>query len=544
MAKIVNDATGSIIEYPGPMNIRSPFPYPGYWSAVYPNMVDLLKQYAPSLSNTPSGIISAAFEQSVSLANGEFASIVTNRMWEIGEIMTMNPTLRVKGRAGSALDFVPETPYGGKDAVAAKIFEVPVAALVQQVSTNTMAQNSAQAVMNEAIQYRQELHNLNLALAELEASTPRERDIREKSEMVNSLMRAHEVCAGQIHEISMRVAGMQEEILLFNTVKKEYNALMREHDRLVKAVNNANKRAQNSTTLANRQKADSAAAKASAELRHVKNRTDGLGVSMSRQAATFGPELISDMNNLLSIKKKELKGIEAQLNECQITLQRMMNQRADGIESGQAIWSRIKTTSNHIKKSDNSIANAQKSLNGITEVDATNLIKVWMDHMKSVKEEIVSLLFADKAQSQAGLSDSPLTRFYDDLYDPGTMQDYTDFNSALTDIGDKLTNEEYDLLEQIGRLGLSMDYVPGQARIIALSEMKKKDRLKGYRNLIEEILSQGQRLSAEDQYNIYSGVPGAGAIFIEDDSDLVEVKKLVRHLAESQLNFKYRSGNQ
>jgi hypothetical protein len=164
--------------------------------------------------------------------------------------------------------------------------------------------------------------------------------------------------------------------------------------------------------------------------------------------------------------------------------------------------------------------------------------------MKSVKEEVVSLLFADKTQSQSGLTDSPLTRFYDDMYDPGTMQDYTEFNAALTDIGDILSNEEYDLLEQIGRLGLSMDYVPGQARIIALSELNKKDRLKGYRNLIEEILSQGQRLSAEDQYNIYSGVPGVGPIFIEDESDLLEVKKLVRHLAESQLNFKYRSGNQ
>ena len=544
MAKIVNDATGSIIEYPGPMTMRSPFPYPGYWTAVYPNMVNLLQEYAPSLSNTPASVISAAFEQSVSLANGEFASIVTNRMWELGELMTMNPTLKVKGRAGSALGFVPETAYGGKDAVAAKIFEVPVAALVQQVSTNTMAQNSAQLVMNEAVQYRQQLHNLNLALAELEASTPSEAAIREKNNMVNSLSRAHQVCSGQIHEISMRIASMQEEMLSFKAVKNEYNALMKEHDRLVKAVSNANQKAHNASTLANRQKADSAAAKASSELRHVRIRTDNLGVSMSRQAASFGPDLISDMNNLLMIKKKELKSLESQLNECQSILQRMMNQRADGIKAGQAIWAQIKTISIHIQKTDNSIANAQNSLNGLTAVDSTKLIKVWMDHMKSVKEEVVALLFNDKAQSQAGLTDSPLTMFSSDLYDVGTMQDYSDFNSALTDIGDKLSNDEYDLLEQIGRLGLSMDYVPGQARIIALSEMKKKDRIKGYRNLIEEILSQGQRLSADEQYDIYSGIPGLGPIFIEDESDLIEVRRLVRHLAESQLNFKYRSGNQ
>jgi|GEM_PF-3435986 hypothetical protein len=544
MAKIVNDATGSIIDYPGPMTMRSPFPYPGYWSAVYPNMVPLLQQHAPSVANAPAGVISAAFEQAVSLANGEFASILTNRMWELGELMTMNPTLKVKGRAGSALGFVPETPYGGKDAVAAKIFEVPVAALIQQVSTQSMAQNSAQSVMNEAVQYRQQLHNLNLQLAELEASTPTQQTIREKNEYLLSMTRAHEVCAGQVHEISMRIAHMQSEMNTFKTVQKEYGGLMKEHDRLVKLVNNSNKRAANATTLANRQMADADAAKASSELRLVRSRADNLGVSLSRQAATFGPDLVSDMNTLLNIKKKELKSLEKEIKSCQSDVQRLVNQRADGVRSGQTLWSNIKLTSAHIKKTDNSIANAKESLGGLTDIDTTKLVKVWMDHMKSVKEEVVSLLFADKTQSQSGLTDSPLTRFYDDMYDPGTMQDYTEFNAALTDIGDILSNEEYDLLEQIGRLGLSMDYVPGQARIIALSELNKKDRLKGYRNLIEEILSQGQRLSAEDQYNIYSGVPGVGPIFIEDESDLLEVKKLVRHLAESQLNFKYRSGNQ
>ena len=66
------------------------------------------------------------------MANGEFASILTNRLWEIGELMTLNPQLRVQGRAGTALCFVPETAYGGKDAVAARVFEVPVAARINK----------------------------------------------------------------------------------------------------------------------------------------------------------------------------------------------------------------------------------------------------------------------------------------------------------------------------------------------------------------------------------------------------------------------------
>ena len=543
MAKIVNDATGAIIEYPGPINMRSPFPYPGYWSAVYPSMISLLKEHADSLRNTPDAIVKQAFDQAVAMANGEFASILTNRLWEIGELMTLNPLLRVQGRAGTALGFVPETAYGGKDAVAARVFEVPVAALVQQASMNTMAQNSAQAIINEATTHRQKLHNLNLSLAELEASTPTEQTIREKTNDIFALRKQHETTAGEVHEISMRIAHMQEEISAFNTVKSEYNSLMREHDRLVKAVNNANRQMQTANTLANRKRAETNAAKASAELRIVRSRTDNLGVHMSRQAASFGPDLISDMNQLLNIKKRELAAIEKQLKSCETEMQRLTNQRSDGIRSGQAIWAQIKLTSNHIKRSDVSISNAQKNLNGLTEMDANRLVKVWMDHLKGAKEEVVSLLFKDRATAGAGLTNQPLTRVYNNLYDPGTMQDFTDFTSTLTDIGDKFTNEEYDLLEQIGRLGLSMDYVPGTARLMALSDMSKKERLIGYRNLVEEILSQGQKLSADKQVEIMkTGIPGFGPIYLEDDEDLVEVKRLVQHLAESQLNFKYRSG--
>ena len=543
MAKIVNDATGAIIEYPGIMNMRSPFPYPGYWSAVYPNMVSLLKEHSASLRNTPDSVIKNAFDQTVALTNGEFASILTNRLWEIGELMTLNPQLRVSGKAGAALGFVPETAYGGKDAVAAKVFEVPVSAMIQQASLKTMAENSANAILTEATNHRQKLHNLNLSLAELEASTPTDSSIREKSNMIFSLRKAQETIAGEIHDISIRMAHMQQEMSDFNTVKKEYNALMSKHDNLVKKINNATNRMQNASSLGNRRKAELDAQMFSRELNMVRTRTDNLGVRLSRQAASFGPDLIQDMNQLLIIKKNELSAIEKNLKQCESDLQRMSSQRADGIRNGQAIWAQIKLTSNHIKKSDTSINKAQNSISGMTQMDAHNLVKIWMDHMKGVKEEVVSLLFSDKAQATAGLSNQPLSRVYDNLYDPGSMQDFTDYNSTLTDIGDIFSNEEYDLLEQIGRLGLSMDYVPGAARLVALSEMSKSQRLLGYRNLVEEILSEGQSMPTDKQVSILDlGLPGFGPFYFEDDEDLIEVKRLVQHLAESQLNFKYRSG--
>ena len=100
--------------------------------------------------------------------------------------------------------------------------------------------------------------------------------------------------------------------------------------------------------------------------------------------------------------------------------------------------------------------------------------------------------------------------------------------------------QKYDLIEEIGRLGLSMAYVPGDARILALKEMRKSQRIVAYRNLIEEILSQGQKLDDESRLAAFD-IGGAQLVF-ENDSDLAEVKELLRHLADSRLNFKYGGG--
>ena len=89
-----------------------------------------------------------------------------------------------------------------------------------------------------------------------------------------------------------------------------------------------------------------------------------------------------------------------------------------------------------------------------------------------------------------------------------------------------------------------MNYVPGAGRIMALGEMRKSDRLVAYRNLVEEILSQGQKLSPDDKYTAFDiGIPGLGPFVFENDEDLAEVRQLLRHLTDSRLNFKYGGEN-
>jgi len=112
---------------------------------------------------------------------------------------------------------------------------------------------------------------------------------------------------------------------------------------------------------------------------------------------------------------------------------------------------------------------------------------------------------------------------------------------ALSMIGDALTSTEYDLVDQIGRLGLSMSYVPGAGRIMALKDLSQRQRTQAYRNLVEEILSQGQKLG-EDEREFTLKAAGLSLFTLRNSDDLKEVKELVQHLADSKLNLKYGGG--
>lgn len=215
------------------------------------------------------------------------------------------------------------------------------------------------------------------------------------------------------------------------------------------------------------------------------------------------------------------------------------------VTNGKAVWAEMTAESNRIDTLTSSISNAETAMGAFTDVEASKLVRIWVAHLSQCRIEVERLLFEAKAIEVGAISGSPTPMLAESLVDPGMLKDYEDYIEALDMIGDALTDEEYELVEQIGRLGLSMNYVPGASRILALVDMRKSSRLVAYRNLVEEILSQGQKLSPSDKYEAFDFIPGYGpfTFVFENDEDLAEMKKLLEHLADSRLNFKYGGGN-
>ena len=157
--------------------------------------------------------------------------------------------------------------------------------------------------------------------------------------------------------------------------------------------------------------------------------------------------------------------------------------------------------------------------------------------------------FANLAKAAAAQSGSPLAREVEGIVlDASTIKDYEDYLTALDDISDALEDDEYELLEMIGRLGAAQQYVPGLLPIRTNSTRHgRRKRMEAYRNMIIEILTVGAAATTSyDRGSLTINLPGFGPISLGREKPLAEMIALLRHLSDAGLQFDYdssRGGN-
>jgi hypothetical protein len=517
--KKVDSATGMTIEVPEDMNVRAKFPYPGFWAAANPNLVRSVQQNV--LPNENMSVVSNGMNALVDLANGEHAVILTERIWYIGELMNKNSELAIQGRAGSALGYIQENRDGGRMAVAARIFDKPLRALIQQGMSVTQSQNAMSNLLNEQTHHKNNLERLARQLDTIEKSVWTPTELKEYqrtgADFESKLVHAQ----NEYNELTLRIAELEKFRTHFSTVKKQYESEVSEIRRLQSQI-------QTSQTRGN------AAEQVSRILAPIMKRAKATGVWLSKAAASADMKVLNDMKALLQIRAREVNQLETEVAKYQATYTKEAQAYENAVAEGRGVWQEITQITNHLNSMSSNITNAQNAMSTFSNVEASQLTRIWVEHLTNCRRELEQLLFESKANAMGAVTGSPRALMADNLVQPGTLKDYEDFVDALDMIGDALENEEYDLMEEIGRLGLAMGYVPGGSRVLALSELRKSNRVVAYRNLIEEILSQGQKISEEAKREL-----GIGPFVFESDSDLVEVKELLRHLTDSKLNFKY-----
>jgi predicted nucleic acid-binding Zn-ribbon protein len=515
-----DSATGMIIDVPESMTYQSKFPYPGFWSGAYPLLLQSLLENT-SLGKQNKALVNDALNASINLLNGEYAIFLTEKMWALGELLNLNPFLPIQGNV-KTLGYVKEAPDGGRMQVAAMLFEPAITAMLNQHVGVSSSQSNVTMFSNELANLRAEQLRLNTRLAELEASTPSQMDVVQQERVCNQLKQMLGVLGSEVSSIEAKVQGLAGGADEKKRLELEFTELQNQVALIQRKI------AVGTDTQSDRMM-----------LGKIKSRMENLGLALQKgQYGNAGLE--GDYRILLDYKRKEFVQTEAELQRCSAEATRMRNAYADGIREGQDVWNRIKTLTLQIEGSQASINKARNSVTMFSNEDSRNLVKVWVAHLSDARVGLEGALFQAKYLATSAISKNPRAMLAESLaIDPAVIRDYEDYNAAVTDIADAISNSEYDLLEQIGRLGLSMKYIPGSARVIALGDMRESERITAYRNMVEEILAQGQRLSADESNNLLSVGIGDLGIKIQATNELKEVKELLRHLADSRLNFKY-----
>lgn len=517
--KKVDEATGMTIEVPTDMAVRGKFPYPGFWFGIAPSILSSVVEQ----SRLPRPIASAALEQAYEILNGEFSSILSDRIWRIGEVMNLNSTLKIEGRAGNALGFVNASTDGGRRQIAGMVFVPIVEAINNQQQGVGRGEGQLNDLLAEASEMKRQLQIRSSQLAQIEASTPSVEMIIEQETRIAQHSRAVATLRQDLNTTRARIGELEVTEFRMAESEKEARLLSANIDKLQRELRTAN------------QQGDSAKAlQISRQLQPLVSRYQGLELN----AKKHGPAqrgIVSELKHLASLRSKQLQNEDSQLAKCIEKLEDMRQMYEIGVTEGRKMWSEIKHLSEALTSMEASVENARNAIGAFSEVDQSRLVRVWSDHLRTIQSEIESLLFKEKARVMDALSDVPKSRLAESVVDPAMVAEHERYVEALTDIGDVLSDEEYELVEEIGRLGISMNFVPGASRIMALAEMGEKARVRAYRNMVEEILSMGQKLPMEER----TGLPGFPARLFGDDDGLEEVISLLKHLADSRLEFRY-----
>jgi len=117
------------------------------------------------------------------------------------------------------------------------------------------------------------------------------------------------------------------------------------------------------------------------------------------------------------------------------------------------------------------------------------------------------------------------------------VSDYTEYLTALTDVGDAFTEDEYTLLRHIADFGYSRSYIPGPSRLYAIVSMGPTDRRRAFRTLIEEILTLGSSL--EDSGDPNSPLFSLKLRLQKKDNDLREMSQLIDFLTDKRPDIQY-----
>ena len=506
--------------------VTGDFPYWGYWSAISSSAIDLV-----GLSDATYQDRKNVSDAIINLINGPGRIFLADKLWEIGETINLNSGIAMNGlNMGGHIGMIPQKSNdNGHLFIGSKCFEEPMQELWSSVITKTSSYAESEAIRLQIEPALTRLYEEQIALQSLLQSMPTDNELGSQTSNVNTMISDLGRFENDRNQLQLKVEQINEELQSLTNLEHEAFQLSNQKHTTGSLLNERLNRLSNANT-ANRAAIHAEAMDIQAEYRNASNRLHSVEVTLSRLQSLGNGDTIGGMRQLLTRRNNEVQSATANLSMATRVLDDMETSFRNGQEK--AIQLRV-----NVEALTNTIADLQETYEISSAFSAetinlndNDLIKIFAEHLDGIQSELEALLFAALQQN----NDELLATRDSDIIPVNSedVADYSDYLSALSDVSDAFTEDEYTLLRHIADFGYSRSYIPGQSRVYALVGMGPTDRRRAFRTLIEEILTLGKSTGEESLLDRNSPLFTLKLALKKKDNDLREMSQLIDFLTE------------
>ena len=518
-------ATGVMIEVPSEAPALGNFPFAGYWSNTYSQIPKAASQMLKmNQSDTRD-----ALEAVTNLANGPYKITVESGLWKIGELMRLNSFVSVTGSGGDSLKVIRDESNGGRIELAVRVFEPMLKGASMQMKNKQATQQQASKLHAD---YMSKLEAMRRLTAEIHENE--EGEIPNIPAMMTELHKLERIATSKRIEANTMLTAFQiakqefEHMKLMRVEIKEAEKAYLDASKKHSEASGMVRQGELTNNQALIQQYSQKVVEYGQLMASLKQRLQNLGLQIERGQSgsdtyTEGhlKDLEKDVKDRMALAEKYLKEATAYKKQLSKITEKqhketvaLMTMKEQAINLDQEL-ERIKIQ----------YEAALEAINSFTLDNDQELMRTWISHIRECYKEAQEYLFQNLRIAAAdAISPTSSSRI-----DTTTQMELDEFYSAVNKISDSLDADEVELLEEIGRLGATRNYIPGSSRIMALRGMIYPSRVRAYRKMVEEILSQGKS-------SVQTGLQ-IGPLSIGTNDKLSEVKKLVSHLADSHFEL-------
>jgi septal ring factor EnvC (AmiA/AmiB activator) len=512
------------------------FPYQGFWSIVGQSAFNGVELQGASYQDRQNVISAIA-----NLINGPGRIFLADKIWEIGETINLNGKISLTGlSAGYSIGTVPTNMRdNGHLFIASKCLEKPMQELWSSVVTKSTAYSEAESIRPSIETALTQLYEEQVALQALLQSMPTDNEITIQTNRVNGLTGELNRFATEEANLQGEINAIQEELMTMNSYRAESNSLTNVLRNTGKLLNQTLVSLRNASNHSNREQDHAKATQLQMEYRDTTNRLNAIQSALGRLENISNRNAIGGMQQLLSVRTLEKQSAAANLSNQNILLNQMNNSYTKGQEAAIQGKANIDALTEQIASLQEAYEQASSYSAATMNLNDNELIKIFAEHLDSVQYELEALLFEALRQSSSELT-ATRNAMAEDV-ETEDVVDYRNYLSALSDVGDAFTEDEYTLLRHIADFGYSRNYVPGSTRLYSLVSLGPTDRRRAFRTLIEEILTLGSSLE-EDNLSSDGPLFTLKMSLKRKDNDLREMSQLIDFLTTRKPEINWKQG--